>query len=94
MILIPSLPLSQKMINISPKWGVFVCTRACVRCLGHQRTGILGFMIVNLFAGLLFIVWLVAWLRWPVYQPELIAGAVSLFIAYVVYELVRRKPDD
>jgi hypothetical protein len=68
--------------------------RACVRLLGHKMTGILDFMIVNLFAALLLIVWLVAWLRWPVYQPELIAGAALLFVAYVVYELVRRKPDD
>ena len=47
-------------------------------------------MVVNVLAAVILIGWLVAWLRWPVYQPELIAGAAVLFVCYVFYELVRK----
>lgn len=46
-------------------------------------------MIVNVLATVILIGWLVAWLRLPVYRPELIAAAV-LFVGYVFYELVRK----
>jgi asparagine N-glycosylation enzyme membrane subunit Stt3 len=48
-------------------------------------------VVINVLAGVLLIGWLVAWMRWPVYQPELIAGAAVLSVAYIFYELVRKN---
>jgi hypothetical protein len=45
-------------------------------------------VVVNVLAGVFLIGWLVAWLRWPAYQPELIAAAAILFVGYLIFELV------